>query len=73
VDLLVTGYSNKEIARTLNLSYGTVKNYMFDLMRLLNARSRLELVAKIREGAPTTQSNMPLMVHSPLRHKNGSS
>lgn len=50
VDLLLIGCSNKVIASTLNLSYGTVKNYMFDLMRLLSVRSRLELVAKIREG-----------------------
>lgn len=46
LDLVIAGYSNKKIAGTLELSYGTVKNYMFDLMRLLNVNSRLELAAK---------------------------
>ncbi|MBI3774838.1 MAG: hypothetical protein HY273_04670 [Gammaproteobacteria bacterium] len=57
IDLLLIGCSNKQIATKLNLSYGTVKNYLFDLMRLLNVRSRLELVVKITK-APTTQSNV---------------
>jgi DNA-binding NarL/FixJ family response regulator len=47
-DLLLAGHSNKMIGYILNLSYGTVKNYMFDLMRLLSVKSRLELVTKIR-------------------------
>ncbi|MET0264747.1 MAG: response regulator transcription factor, partial [Duganella sp.] len=32
LDLLLIGYSNKQIACALNLSCGTVKNYMFELM-----------------------------------------
>ena len=48
-DLLLRGYSNKEMAHCLNLSYGTVKNYMFTLMRLTSVRSRLELAIKLRE------------------------
>lgn len=64
VALLLAGRSNKLIASSLNLTYGTVKNYMFDLMRLLSVRSRLELVAKIREGsvpsvATATESDPP--------------
>lgn len=48
-DLLLRGHSNKEMAHYLNLSYGTVKNYMFALMRLTSVRSRLELAIKLRE------------------------
>jgi two-component system nitrate/nitrite response regulator NarL len=64
LDLVVAGYSNKKIAGTLELSYGTVKNYMFDLMRLLNVNSRLELAAKCLNDryssfAPTTSNTDP--------------
>lgn len=48
IDLLLMGYSNKKIASTLNLSQGTVKNYLFDLMRYMGVNSRLEIVFKIR-------------------------
>lgn len=47
--LVMEGYSNKRIANVLNLSYGTVKNYMLDLMRLLGVRSRLELAIRCQE------------------------
>ncbi len=47
LELVLAGYSNKKIANTLKLSYGTVKNYMFNLMRLLNVNSRLELAVKL--------------------------
>lgn len=50
LDLVLAGYSNKKIADTLNISYGTAKNYMFDLMRLVSTNSRLELAIKIRES-----------------------
>jgi DNA-binding NarL/FixJ family response regulator len=48
LDLVLAGYSNKKIAGTLNIGYGTVKNYMFDLMRLFSVKSRLELALKIQ-------------------------
>ena len=48
IDLLLQGYSNKEMAHSLNLSYGTVKNYMFALMRQMSVRSRLELAMKLQ-------------------------
>jgi DNA-binding NarL/FixJ family response regulator len=51
IQLIFAGYSNKQIAIALGLSYGTVKNYMFDLMRLLSVNSRLELTVKVRENA----------------------
>jgi len=50
IDLLLMGYSNKKIASTLNLSQGTVKNYLFDLMRYMCVKSRLEIVFKIRSN-----------------------
>ncbi len=50
VDLLLIGYSNKKIACTLNLSSGTVKNYIFDLMRMTSVNSRLEMAMKIKDS-----------------------
>lgn len=50
VDLLLIGYSNKQIACTLNLSSGTVKNYIFDLMRMISVNSRLEMAIKIKDS-----------------------
>ncbi|PFH07826.1 DNA-binding NarL/FixJ family response regulator [Collimonas sp. PA-H2] len=50
IDLLLQGYSNKKIAHALNLSYGTVKNYMSTLMQMMSARSRLEMAMKLREN-----------------------
>lgn len=55
VQLVMEGYSNKRIASALNLSYGTVKNYMFDLMRILGVKSRLELAIKCQENAHALQ------------------
>lgn len=49
MQLVMAGYSNKRIANSLNLSYGTVKNYMFDLMRKFGVTSRLELAIRCRE------------------------
>jgi two-component system nitrate/nitrite response regulator NarL len=53
IDLLLKGYSNKMIAHALNLSYGTVKNYMFDLMRLTAVNSRLEMAMKLQRSGYT--------------------
>lgn len=50
VDLLLAGHSNMKIATLLDISYGTVKNYMYDIMRIADVRSRLELVAKINNA-----------------------
>lgn len=38
--LLAGGYSNKEIARSLNLAEGTVKNYVSDILAKLGTRDR---------------------------------
>ncbi|MCW8088302.1 LuxR C-terminal-related transcriptional regulator [Sabulicella glaciei] len=42
--LIVQGASNKAIARSLDLSVGTVKGHVANLLRLYGAESRLELV-----------------------------
>jgi DNA-binding NarL/FixJ family response regulator len=48
VQLLEDGYSNKKIADSLGLSYGTVKNYIHDLTRRFAVHSRLQIVTQIR-------------------------
>jgi DNA-binding NarL/FixJ family response regulator len=44
--LVAGGYSNKEIARALNLSEGTIKNYITDLLVKLDSRDRTHAVLK---------------------------
>jgi DNA-binding NarL/FixJ family response regulator len=44
--LLAGGYSNKEIARSLNLAEGTVKNYVSDILAKLGTRDRTRAVLK---------------------------
>ncbi|HTT06405.1 MAG TPA: response regulator transcription factor [Steroidobacteraceae bacterium] len=44
--LMAGGYSNKEIARTLYLAEGTVKNYASDILAKLGTRDRTRAVLK---------------------------
>jgi len=44
--LLAGGYSNKEIARSVFLAEGTVKNYVSDILAKLDARDRTQAVLK---------------------------
>ena len=44
--LLAGGYSNKEVARTLFLAEGTVKNYVSDILDKLGTRDRTRAVLK---------------------------
>jgi DNA-binding NarL/FixJ family response regulator len=44
------GYSNKEIARHLSISMGTVKNHVSDILRKLDARDRTHAVLKAIAG-----------------------
>lgn len=44
--LVAGGYSNKEIARVLHLSEGTVKNYMSEVLVKLDCRDRTHAVLK---------------------------
>lgn len=50
LDLLAEGLSNKEIGRRLSLSHFTVRNHIAQLMRLLGASTRQEVVARIAEA-----------------------
>ena len=44
--LMAAGHSNKEIARTLDLATGTVKNYVSDVLEKMQARDRTRAVLK---------------------------
>lgn len=44
--LMAGGYSNKEIARSLHLAEGTVKNYVSDILAKLGTRDRTRAVLK---------------------------
>jgi DNA-binding NarL/FixJ family response regulator len=44
--LVAGGYSNKEIARSLGIAAGTVKNHISDILRKLHARDRTHAVLK---------------------------
>ncbi len=44
--LLAGGYSNREIARTIYLAEGTVKNYVSDILAKLECRDRTRAVLK---------------------------
>ncbi len=44
--LMAAGHSNKEIARSLDLATGTVKNYVSDILEKLQTRDRTRAVLK---------------------------
>ena len=46
LQLVAGGYSNKEVARTLGIAVGTVKNHISELLRKLDARDRTHAVLK---------------------------
>jgi DNA-binding NarL/FixJ family response regulator len=46
LELIAEGKSNKEIARTIFLAEGTVKNYVSRIMEKLHARTRTELAVR---------------------------
>lgn len=48
--LVAAGYSNKEVARHLSISAGTVKNHISDILRKLDARDRTHAVLKAIAG-----------------------
>lgn len=52
LDLLLHGRSNKEIARELDLTVGTVKNYVSGLLRTVQARTRCEILASMHSPRP---------------------
>jgi two-component system response regulator DesR len=48
--LVTTGATAQEIARSLNLSAGTVRNYLSHILTKTSARSRIEAVRKAQEA-----------------------
>ncbi|MDF3887484.1 response regulator transcription factor [Cupriavidus basilensis] len=46
--LVISGHSNKEIARILDISCSTVKNHLFEISRRMNVKSRGKLAAKLQ-------------------------
>ncbi|GLO55098.1 hypothetical protein PPUJ20066_11340 [Pseudomonas putida] len=53
--LLSAGMSNKQIARDLGISDGTVKIYMRNLLRKFRLSSRLELVSHVHAGGAVSR------------------
>jgi DNA-binding CsgD family transcriptional regulator len=49
VALIEAGLSNKEIARRLHVEVATVKNHVHNILKKLQARSRVEIVARVRQ------------------------
>jgi two-component system nitrate/nitrite response regulator NarL len=60
LDLIAGGQSNKHIARDLNISDGTVKVHVKNILRKLNLRSRLEAaVWALRPSGNTISADRP--------------
>jgi DNA-binding NarL/FixJ family response regulator len=57
LDLLLRGHSNKEIARELDLTVGTVKNYVSGLLRSVQARTRCEIMASVHSPKPVRETS----------------
>jgi DNA-binding NarL/FixJ family response regulator len=51
LQLLKHGKTNKQIARILNITEGTVKNYMTEIFRLLNVSNRTQAAQYGRDAA----------------------
>lgn len=51
LNLLGTGLSNKEIARSLNIETNTVKNHVHQILQKLHVSTRREAAAKIQKGS----------------------
>ncbi|SDW43407.1 two component transcriptional regulator, LuxR family [Marinococcus luteus] len=56
MDLLLAGYSNQEIADTLFLTLGTVKNYLTAIYRKIGVRNRREAIAYFQRRHKETGS-----------------
>jgi DNA-binding NarL/FixJ family response regulator len=57
LDLMAKGYSNKEIARNLNLAEGTVKLHVTALLKALDVSNRTQAVIKATAIGLTTTSS----------------
>lgn len=61
--LIAQGMNNKLIARTMNISDGTVKVYVKNLFQKLNLNSRLELAAWVHSNCNTSKGSKK---HDPI-------
>jgi DNA-binding NarL/FixJ family response regulator len=52
------GLSNKEIARSLNISCATVKNHVHHILEKLNVSRRSQVLARVRERRIETMTNI---------------
>jgi DNA-binding NarL/FixJ family response regulator len=50
IELLATGARDREIAERLTVAENTVKRHVQNILRKLGARSRTEVVARLRRG-----------------------
>jgi ATP/maltotriose-dependent transcriptional regulator MalT len=57
LELLLEGYSNKEIARMLGLTLGTVKNYVSALLKTAHAKTRSQILAAMRLSSVALPQN----------------
>jgi DNA-binding NarL/FixJ family response regulator len=57
LDHVAQGLTNKEIARSLNISEKTVKHYMTNIMQKLQVRNRVEAVLALQKRARTAAKN----------------
>lgn len=48
LDHVLAGYTNREIAETLELAEGTVKNHVSTLLLMFGVRSRAQLISRLR-------------------------
>lgn len=56
LDLIMHGYANKRIAFDLDLSYGTVKNYIHTMMKTLDVSSRTNMVLYAQKALYTPRT-----------------
>jgi orotate phosphoribosyltransferase-like protein len=69
VRLVADGLSNRDIARQLNLSEHTVKNYLFHIFDKLGVSNRVELLLYALSNSQQKRSRLPpTMLQSWWRH-----
>ncbi|MDH4607481.1 LuxR C-terminal-related transcriptional regulator [Pseudomonas sp. BN102] len=62
--LIASGFSNKQIARELGISDGTVKIYVRNLLRKFRLSSRLELATRVCRSGPSLRTADEIHLHN---------